>query len=225
MREVYSGHRKMKFAVGLCFYNDLESLKRGLPTYADKVDHIFAIDGRYSLFDGDDYSTQETIDYLKSYPNVILDRFVGYEHDKRNRYLALCDKHKVDFLLIIDSDEYVEKGADWKTFKRNCIESAKNHPEENFFGVDYNYSPKMDEANYSPYPRLWARPSDVEYHTAHCIFKVKGNSPRRSSSSVPKIAGLTMCGDDDLRDVFYRNSVRKYQERMIEYEIPFRKNI
>lgn len=212
--------------VGLSFYGDLESLKRGVPTYTDKVDYIFAIDGRYSLFDGPDYSSQETIDYLKQFPNVILKQFVGMEHDKRQQYVNLAAEYKCDYLLIIDSDEYILPDADWDLFLENCDKVTKAHPSENFFGVNFRYTPEgYKREEFSPFPRLWARPEECSYYKTHCIFKGKSGSPLRSSSGGPRIEGIKMAMGDNLRSQEYLKSVSEYQRKMLDYEIPIRNSL
>src|SRR3990167_9387839 len=108
----------MKIAIGYCYYNDLKSIQRGLPTLVNEVDLIFAVDGKFSLRDGPDYSTDGSTEFLESFPNVIIEKFVGMEHDKRQRYVELAVKNKVDVLIIIDSDEYISN-ADWDLFKQN----------------------------------------------------------------------------------------------------------
>jgi len=209
--------------VGLCFYEDLESLKHTLPTYVNDVDYVFAIDGRYSLYEGNDFSSQETQDYVKSFPNVIYEQFIGMEHDKRQQYVNLAAKYKMDALLIIDSDEGILE-ANWDLFYKSAEERFKQYPSENFFGVDYRYTPPdFKPTEYSPYPRVWARPEECEYYRAHCIFKSRvGGGPVRSSSLTPKIDGLKMFAGDDYRSNEYLRSISKYQSKMLDYELPIR---
>ena len=214
----------MNIDVGLCFYNDLESLKHSVPTYQEHVRYIHAVDGRFQDFESDkDYSDPEVIEYLKSFDNVKTDRFVGVEHDKRNRYVKLAAKYKADALLIIDSDDYVLEAA-WDLFYKSVEERIKQYPNENFFGIDFRYTPpNFKPVEYTAIPRLWARPSECEYYKAHCIFKSNiGGGPLRSSDTAPKILGIKCASGDDYRSEEYLNKISKYQGKMIEYEIPIR---
>lgn len=219
-------NHKIKIGVGLCFYNDLESLKRGMPTYAPFVDYVFAIDGRFEYFKGDDYSSEETANYVRSYPNVIYERFIGMEHDKRQRYVDLAVKHQCDFILIIDSDEYILT-ADWDLFKENVVKVSKLYPGNNFFGIMNKYTPDgFKPEDYSPYPRLWARPQECEYWKAHCIFRNKSyGNPVRSSSGGPIVEGLKMAAGDNMRTPEYLKAISEYQRRMLDYEIPIRQSL
>lgn len=217
---------KIKIGVGLCFYKDLASLKRGLPTYAPFVDHVFAIDGRFSYFSGDDYSEPETIDYLNSFDNLIYERFIGMEHDKRQRYVDLAAKHGCNFLLIIDSDEYVLQ-ADWDLFKENAVEISKAYPGDNFLGVLVRYTPEgFIPEEFSNYPKLWARPEECEYYKAHCIFKNKNyGGVVRSSSNCPTVGGIRLDWNDKLRTTEYLKGIHDYQQRMLSYEVPIRERL
>ena len=209
--------------VGLCFYNDLGSLKHSVPTYQENVRKIHAIDGRFQWFESDkDYSDPEVIEYLQSFDNVEISQFVGLEHDKRNQYVKLAGENKADALLIIDSDDYVLE-ADWDLFYKSAEERIKQYPTENFFGVEFRYTPpNYPRPEYTPYPRLWARPNECEYYKAHCIFRGKNGGPTRSSSRTPKIDGLRFASGDDYRSTEYLQKISKYQGRMISYEIPVR---
>lgn len=214
--------------VGLCFYNDLDSLRRGMPTYANEVDYIFAIDGKFSLLAGDfkDYSEPEVADYVKSYPNVIYEKYMGLEQDKRQKYVDLAVKYKCDFLLIIDSDEYIE-WVSWKLFLKNAVAMALKHPEENWFGVQIRMTPNnITPVLYDIYPRLWARPEETEYYKCHCMFRLKDQSRvlKSSSLSIP-VSGMKIGWDDELRTTQYIESILAYQFWLMRYEQPIKEEL
>lgn len=209
-------------AIALSFYNDLESLKRGVPTWVESVDKVYAIDGKYAGNPSlNDYSTDGSVEYLAQFPNVELDRFVGYEYEKRNRYL----KPECDHLLIIDSDEYVVQ-ADWELFKYNLEVQTKANQNQSFFGVNFI----VDGAGgLCAYPRLWYKPSQIEYYKAHCIFHDKrtGVLTRSSSTTATKylIDGIILTGDDKLRSKEYISNTFEYQKKMIDMERPIRRSL
>lgn len=205
--------------VALSFYNDLKSLQRSIPTYIEHVDKVYAIDGKYignpSL---NDYSIDGSTEYLSQFPNVVLDKFVGNEYEKRNRYL----KQECDYLLIIDSDEYVVE-ADWELFKKNVKIMTSQSPNNRFFGIKYLYNSK----DWTPYPRLWFKPYLIEYHKAHNIFKnlENGQLSRSSSATAQKylIEGITLTGSDEFRSKEYLDNTSKYQYYMKDFEKEARK--
>ena len=56
----------MKLGVGFSYYNDLESIKRSVPSFIDGVDYVFAIDGKYEGNPNpNDYSIDGSTEYLQ----------------------------------------------------------------------------------------------------------------------------------------------------------------
>ena len=206
----------MLIGIGYCFYNDVESIKRGIPTFIDNVDYVFAIDGRFSLREGEDYSNDGSTEYLQQFKNIIIEKYVGMEHDKRQRYIDLAVKNKVDVLIIIDSDEYVSK-ADWVVFRENLSNILES--EDNIHGVNF-----FTDNNITQYPRIWIRPHQIRYWNAHCLFEVNGNVIR-SPKNLKPVDGITMMMDDSKRSEEYLKDTTNYQYKMISYEKPFRKMI
>lgn len=206
----------MKIGVGYCYYEDVESIRRGLPTFVNNVEFVFAIDGRFSLRNGPDYSTDGSTEFLEQYKNVIIRKFVGMEHDKRQQYVELAKEYNVDVLLIIDSDEYVAE-ADWPLFRKNLetiLGSEQNIHSVNFF----------TDGNINKYPRVWLRPHQIRYWNAHCMFEVNGNIVR-SPKNTNTVEGILFKMDDDLRSAEYLKETSDYQYKMIQAEKPFRKLI
>ena len=206
----------MKIGIGFCYYQDVESIKRGIPTFVNDVDYIFAIDGKFSLRNGPEYSTDGSTEFLQQFKNVIIEKFIGMEHDKRQRYIDLAVKHKVDVLIIIDSDEYVSN-ADWKLFRENLEKILDS--DQNIHGVNF-----FTDNNITQYPRIWIRPHQIRYWNAHCLFEVNGNVIR-SPKCLKPVLGITLQMDDSMRSEKYLKDTTDYQYKMISYEKPFRKMV
>ena len=206
----------MKTAIGYSYYNDLEPIKRGIPTFINEVDYVFAIDGRFSLREGPDYSDDGSTEYLSGFPNVLFRKFVGMEHDKRQQYIEMAKEHNISVLIILDTDEYIVE-ADWPLFKSN-LEKLLDNP-QNMHGLECYYN----ATDTTPYPRIWVRPQEISYYHAHCIFNVNGQI-MRSPSAIKSVKGVKMRMDDTLRDEEYLKKTSEYQGRMIEYEKPIRKH-
>ena len=206
----------MKIGVGYCYYNDVESIKRGLPTFVNEVDLVFAVDGKFSLRDGPDYSTDGSTEFIESFDNIIVRKFVGMEHDKRQQYIEMAKENNVDVLIIIDSDEYVAE-ADWDKFKENLEKIMGS--EQNIHGVNF-----FTDGNITQYPRVWIRPHQIRYWNAHCLFEVNGNV-MRSPKCLKPVEGILFKMDDGLRSEEYLKDTSEYQSKMIQYEKPFRKMI
>jgi len=107
-------------------------------------------------------------------------------------------------------------------FYKSAEERFKQYRLDNFFGVDFKVTPPgFEPAEYSPYPRVWARPEECEYYRAHCIFKNRSTMVR-SSAYAPKIEGLMFASGDNYRSDEYLNKICKYQGKMLSYELPIR---
>jgi hypothetical protein len=99
-----------KLGVGLNIFDDPYGLERILSSngFYKNVDKIFLIDGKYKNRD-DRLSYDEVlvdmmvsryrkIHYIKLYDNSQV--------DKRNRYWQLAQEYNMDYMLVLDSDEY-----------------------------------------------------------------------------------------------------------------------
>lgn len=199
----------MKIGIGYCYYNDIESIKRGLPTFVNEVDYIFAVDGKFSLREGSDFSDDGSTEYLEKHDNVIIEKYVGMEHDKRQRYVELA-KGKCDFIIILDSDEFI-LDADWNLFRQNLSKLK-----DDIAGIKCYYN----EKDWTPYPRIW-RVGKVKYYKTHNIFDVNG-SLVRSPPNLKTVEGISMGMNDSLRNDDYLLKTSEYQRKMLEYEIPIR---
>ncbi len=196
----------MKIAGGLIFFDDCKSLERCLPSLIN-IDTVFCIDGRFAMYDcttNSDLSTDGSRELVLSYPNTVLVDYPGVsEVDKRNKYLQLAKNY--DWLLIIDSDEYVIE------FDRLQLAEIK---EGNIFCINFNNLGHPTIA-----PRLWRKPYEMEYLEAHNIFRKRGTGQiQRSTAGGPIIEGIAMASDDSLRTRDREAAATAYQVKLIAQE-------
>lgn len=140
-----------KIAAGVCFYNDLLSLRRTLESLQkDNVDLIICVDGRFKHFGTPgkypDLSDDGSRELVLSYDNtVLIDMPDSWETQKRQAYVEACEDFNIDYLLIIDSDEYIlyddhdpKAGTHWDQFIETMIAvcERKNYINYNVFGID-----------------------------------------------------------------------------------------
>jgi hypothetical protein len=102
-----------KIAVGINYYDDLKGLMFGLdakPGYYDKVDKIYLIDGKYEgRTDPREYDHEAALRAIAKYPKVeVIDMDGRKQIDKRNMYLNAAEVDGMDFLIVLDSDEWLE---------------------------------------------------------------------------------------------------------------------
>ena len=101
-----------KVSVGINYFDDVEGLIKILTNDSvyDYVDKFYVIDGIYS---GRKDLQQSDIGYLNDLNSIyskmyIVDMNNKTQVEKRNKYWELAKKDKVDFLIVCDSDEYIE---------------------------------------------------------------------------------------------------------------------
>lgn len=187
--------KKRKLAAGIIFYDDVKGVDRLLASIHQGVDLSICIDGKFPQFPSrSDLSTDGSREVVQSYDNTLLVDFPASEHEKRSKYLAVCAEQGVDYLLIVDTDEYAEEGADWQAFRHNMVQAAevKHQGLYNVFAVlietnsqeyaktvqDKHYmvwtKDNMTGIEYGYYPRLWYRPEQMEYNQGtHYLFRNK----------------------------------------------------
>src|SRR3989337_1384426 len=102
----------MKGCVGILFYNDVDGLRRLIPSllksgvsYYD----IQAFDGPFKQFphNGMELSTDGSREYLQEIGIRIFDCGIGSHVEKTNIRFKMADKYGYDFMFAIDCDEYM----------------------------------------------------------------------------------------------------------------------
>src|SRR5919106_640450 len=111
--------RSPSTAAGIVFFDDEKGLQRCLSSIQSFVDLIIAIDGKFKYFEDDhDLSIDNSRKVVESFPNAEHYCYPDLtEIDKRNKYLEIAGSKEVNFLLVIDSDEYAV--IDINKFSRN----------------------------------------------------------------------------------------------------------
>ena len=206
-------------AAGLCFYEkSLASIKRCVESIKNHVDIIIAIDGRFDNFpEAELLSSHEVREYLRSIENVILVDYPGSEVAKRQKYCDLCRQNGIDYLLIIDSDEYILEQSDWPKFLANL----PNDESRNIYGIRFAYAAPV-HMDTTPYPRLWHFPYEIQY-IKHNLWQTARQGQVSSTSDHQLIDGIIMAGDDNLHTPEYIDHGRDYQRHLIRQENPVEK--
>lgn len=230
----------MKIASGTIFYNDCKSLKRTLDSLHDKMDYMICIDGRFKHFDGK-FSTSwdGSRELVKSYDNaILLDLPDCYEVEKRQLYLDMAHELGVEFLLIIDSDEYVmEYNHEKFRQKLKDITEHQSYNQYNIFSVmlevnSPNYNNILPEIigtqkdirnrTFQHYPRIIYKPGDVEYNTYHYFIRKKDKNhymgKQETNPSIAIVEGMKLGHDHLLRNEIFLDDRKKYQTFLVDFE-------
>lgn len=190
---------KPLIAVGLSFFEDVESLPRCISSILDNEKlrpyfKVLACDGVYTGYPSDhhlseDGSRQIIEDFIKQYPTHIELRDYSnlLERVKRQRYVDLAASQGIPWLLIMDSDEYVQIikpkafieelvycESKWKETNLTPPPGTKSKVGNVFMvkSIDVDNNTGIPSAIHNR-PRLWYRPEDMYYTTKHYYFARK----------------------------------------------------
>lgn len=146
-----------KIAVGINYYDDLHGLLYSFeakPGFYDKVDKIYLIDGKYKgREDLPEYDPDEMKNVVKEYSKVDYVKLHNKTQiEKRNMYFEMAERDDMDFLIVLDSDE-------WLHIKDNCVlHTILNRPEQCF-----PITQTHETIGTQPRPRLFKKPFNFRH--------------------------------------------------------------
>jgi hypothetical protein len=219
-------------AVGVIFYQDaagLIRLIRSLKPLDSFISSIYAVDGR---FVGPDYGSNEDPELSTDLINFDSDKLKiislpnKKEWHKRQAYIEECYHDRPDFLLVVDSDEYIQE--DLLDLEIDSLEHFKRELEL----IKQNHSPAFIHHNvydilfvdnvekmYNTKPRLWFRPYQMEYiknlnyrNTQYTNFHT---DPTGSMYALELIRGIKIVHDKTIRSKDYEIKNREYHKRLV----------
>jgi hypothetical protein len=232
--------RNVTIAAGIVFFDDEKGLERCLSSIHTSVDLIIAIDGRFKHFNDDhSYSFDNSRKVVESFANTEYYCYPDLtEIDKRNKYLQIAGSKNVDFLLIIDSDEYAV--IDMSMFSKNLakikeyktsvnVDGGKTNDTPEVYGINIfeKHFEKPDYIRERYIERILYKPAKLRYQFIHCNL-VDVDNPSRNFTTrkyTSEINGITLYNDDDLRTNHYLERSVEYQRNLLESEIDARKKI
>jgi len=192
---------KPYIAVGLSFFEDISCLEKSLDSVLANPDFrqyvkVIAIDGKYKGYPIDhdlseDGSREVIQDYISKYPGHIelFDYPNDHERFKRQRYVNIAAQQEIPWLLILDSDEWIQIPK-VERFIRELKRIEEEWHDTNIENVlptqrvgnvvqimCVELSGEALPINTKPIPRLWYRPQDMHYTTKHYWFARKEDIP------------------------------------------------
>lgn len=229
----------VRIAAGIVFFDDEKGLDRCLRSIQSYVDLIIAIDGKFKYFEDDhDFSTDNSRKVIESFPNAVYYCYPNLtEIDKRNKYLEIAGNKEIDFLLVIDSDEYAV--TDTNEFSKNLAKIKENKtgapvdgkikdtPDVYGIKIFEKHFEKLDFIRERYIERIFYKPDKLRYHLIHCNL-VDIDDPTRNFTSrkyTSEIHGITLYNDDDLRSNHYLQRSIQYQSNLLQNEMASRKKI
>ena len=187
-----------------------------------EIEKILLIDGRYHGFHSDsELSNDGSRQVANRYPNTLLFDLASTQINKRNRYLQLSKKYGLDFLLILDSDEFIQDGADWALFKHACNEAVRlDRGQYRIYDVRYQNEMLWDLGER---PRLWFKPWQIRYDVKHYRWIIKANCKDRpvyeGNCGRRLLPGITIEHHRSIRSVERNKTMDLYEDRLMHLEI------
>ena len=150
---------KYKISIGYNYWDDPQGLLKMLeyPEFYETIHTLYLIDGRYAGRDDiEEHNPDLAQNISKSFDKIHYVKMYNVKQiEKRNKYLELAERDNMDFLIVLDSDEYIEFTPELDqsldtamTMKARCFPCA-----ESWINVPY----------FSPRPRLLKKPFDCRY--------------------------------------------------------------
>jgi hypothetical protein len=140
-----------------------------------------------------DYSVEGTSEALKQrYPNIEIVDCCATQLIKRQIYLEMAGEDKCDYLLVMDSDDFIHPSfQDWDSFYKE-LEAAYKEPELLYylwFWVDRDWKCSANPVTmetWQKYIRIHKHPGLQKYHMTHYIWRLKEDNSVNMNSLVAK---------------------------------------
>jgi hypothetical protein len=230
---------KVRLAAGIVSFDDERGLRRCLKSIHDHVDLMIVIDGKFRYFEDDhDISIDNSREVVESFSNSVYCCWPNLtEINKRNKYLEFAGEMNVEFLLVVDSDEFAV--IDKVEFLNN-LEKLRNLKMTNgshdggggntdVYGIKIfeKHIEKPDYIRERYIERLFYKPGKLRYQSIHCNLVDVDNPSRNFTTGKysSEIHGITLYNDDDLRTSNYLKRSIQYQSLLLEGERAARKKI
>lgn len=137
-----------RIGIGYSYFNNIREIPRGLKPILPFVYKAYCIDGKFKGYDSEDsFSTDGSTELLRSYPNTKICYCSAYQSDKRQQYLDMAMRDNCDFLIQLDTDEYLHPDyQDWNLFYKNLEYYSTKYPKERCFYMKQIQTKDWDRA-------------------------------------------------------------------------------
>lgn len=219
----------MKVCVGILEYGDPEGLDRLLGSLAlgkGGFDGAIVIHGRFATFPQKfENAFEETYAVVEKHKKqsgeyIYLvrcseDRNIS-QIEMRNGYLERAANLGFDWLLVMDSDEYIAPNADWKTF-REALEFEMSLKVRNQI---YDVMFEGYVADRGPRPRLFYRPGSIKYWNKHYWFVLEETKQllKGEGDAGKVIGGIFLIHDKTIRTPQHYYATLQYEKWLLNSE-------
>lgn len=137
--QIHTGSIEKKIAIGLVGYESKQEIARCLDGWVGHIDTMILGDGKFDFYKGDhEYSQDDWLEFAeKRYGDkveVVTYKYAGSQQDKRQKYLDIAGELKCDFLITVDTEEYIHPDyQDWDLFYRRLYHATETAPNDRIF--------------------------------------------------------------------------------------------
>jgi len=216
----------LRIGIGLSCYQDFDSLRRMLMSCEQyPIDKIIAVDGRYDGYPTDQkHSDEEVLDLFDAFQTKVeVYSYSGNQNAKRQIYFDMATN--LDVLMVMDTDEYfLSAQTNWPLFvadlEKKIADNAYTYKQAYCLPV-YLLNKgvqKMPDGYYEKLPRIFHRPTELQYVDDHFSIRNKKTGVLMSFEGNSTISNIALGHDHKLRSQEYKNNTKKYEDELIEYE-------
>jgi hypothetical protein len=224
--------KDMRIGVGLNFYQDFDSLRRLLTSLqCCAFDLLIAVDGKYKEWPNQDdppYSDEACYDLLCSFwPQLEVQLLAAEDmtqNQKRQIYMDEAEKHDLDAIIVLDSDEYIIcEHTDYQLFKQDLERKITNNQTyRKAYCVpckmwDQWPHPNLD-GQLQNIPRVYVHPWTMRYAENHFTIRDKRTGICQTFEGAPICQHIMMANDHKLRELRYQETSTTYSKALLEWE-------
>lgn len=173
----------MNIGIGIACYIEtsleVQELRRCLESVEDFYP-IIIIDGKWRDYNADsETSIDEAVDLINSKQNIIHIKSInGSEAENRSKYL----EYELDYLIILDTDEYLEFPLGVEFFERGLEEIFRDKEEK----CAYIHTESEMNGGYCRFPRIIKNPNLMKYGNRHNQLLLNNTNVLKNPLNAPR---------------------------------------
>jgi len=211
---------KPRLAVGLSYFNNIREIPRLLGPVYKHVDLVIGVDGRYPLFKwpSDTSTDGSTALLIEKYHAVVeINKSPVEQIDKRNQYMEIAEKAGMDFVIVLDTDEYLHpEYQNWQEFYKQLEELPDKEPFANMWAWikpewTKNHNTVKDNT-WKLYTKILR--TDLRYNSTHWTY-IRKDDPSQFVFGDKTIDGIRITADSLLRSKKYQKAGYKWAGEQI----------
>ncbi len=193
--------------ISIIGFNEVDALKKCIPNLLKfGAKQIRFYDGPFTEYQSEyDYSTDGTLEYLTSIPEVKIIKCGRMRHiEKQNKRFE--DSKDEDYILIVDCDEMVH--GNYESFEY-CLKKISDKYIFPCFNIPFSDLDMHYSGRYS-IPRIFKNPANWKVKDKHWFFYY--DNTRIDVQQCPIIGGMMILHDSSVRPTYREDKMKDFQK-------------